>query len=153
MTRYSNILDREEFRRRESQAVPEGYFESLQARLERISTEQSAQSGVKPAAVKVRRPVLYWAAGIAAALITGLLMLNRGASSVSGVSVTDSYELMAEAGMASMTDLDASLLAAGIEESEIPARADGDSSEVDLLFESYSQDEIARYLSENGILY
>ena len=150
MTQFNDILDREEFRRRESQEVPTGYFESLQARLSRISSEQVSRPRVSRPA-----PVFYWATAVAAALVAGLLILNHGAASRNDFSVISSYDYLAEAGLASMTDIDASILAAGIGEDEISASSDGESanSEVDALFENYSQDDIARYLSENGILY
>lgn len=117
MDQKRDILERKDLRRN-PYSVPEGYFDRLQQRLERIPRQAEVRpnelaanltaSEHSPAeASRTRiRPVLAWAMGIAAALAVGVFVF-RGGDGVSIDSVMPeeiSYEQLAYADLIPYTD-------------------------------------------------
>jgi hypothetical protein len=117
MDQKRNILEREDLRRN-PYSVPEGYFESLQKRLESIPFQAEARRDDLAASFAARehspadaartriRPALVWAVGIAAALAVGVFVFRGGAGVVSDPVMPEplSYEQLAYADLIPHTD-------------------------------------------------
>lgn len=99
MNDKKDILEREEFRSRSAQQVPEGYFENLQERLMRI-----------PSAKRQGHSYIWYAlAGAAAALAIALMVMRPSFQPASDDSfAVVSYEQFAYADLIPLTDPDLS---------------------------------------------
>ncbi len=95
-------------KKRINYSVPEGYFEQLQERLRAIPSQQaevaSTQQTQSESGRNWIRPVMGWAAGIAAALAVGVFAFRDSGREIPGVTEVPSYEQYAIADLIPRTD-------------------------------------------------